>query len=788
MIDKVHEQTIVGHGDELAKRSVAAGNYSTNNEERIIKLTGLSSFFDLTNVSSPDLSARIHALNHLLHAHENLTTSKFNHALMLLSLEHVLLQTASTPPQHSYANPSLSSLLFDHPFDLETVSKERSVVPISEVNSSTSLPSGPISYTLQLGKTHCSLEHYSVLEFLETNGLLQVLISLQFTHPYIEVFKHQHSESLILVVHTGFDGSPKHEHKLSSHTHTRVGFQNYLQYVAERYNHLIDEAVEEDERRKKGREEEGRAIIAQRMKEAEERQQEALAPLEEEQTVDAGKSKKKGDSITHKPSITKTNPALKKSVISTTSTPMSSNADLHVTETSLPPFEKDKRFIGYDMGDVVLLKESTHTTLFTGDGVQIQSRRHMVMDGAPPPSELSLLHNGHRVVCTQVWTPENDDISKQSNDKPGDESETNAASPSDPGIPQPPPHIQSASLHACFNNSLQVSCSHYGPKANGELLVLPHRPKVLDFTPQSDQLQVLSTQQGVSPKLSKKQQEHQQQMLEQQRALEAQMEKERQLAQLKYQKEYDILVRNNQHQQLYISTEFGLEVRCQVLVNSTDAADSEAFILVKQHYSFPDTATRLNEHVSKEKCRFYHPEGYVIKLMKDESVIILCADGTKYRPASTKEVEFLNIRRSVSRSLHQKQPIKDDHDVTDSGNRLSSANANKLKTAENAVCPPELKQNIWVVTTPAGNCYVFEEEEEPKKEVTAEESNADQENKENIDPSPIPSNVRGNNLIIPMGSVHILKATDPINKEVRCSVTVAKHFNILIMVSPCRCT
>lgn len=804
------EQTIIGYGDKMAKRRICLSKSKANVEEGVIKLAGISSFFSLNLSSSPEQKANIHALNHLIHAHENLTLTKFNHALILLSLESVSLKTASTSPDHSYITPSTSPLLFDHPFNLEIISKETSLVPVSEVSngntttttssSTANLPSKPTSYALQLGTVHRNLENYSMLEVLETDALIQELISLQHTHPYMELFQHQHSESLIIVAHTGYDGSPRHKHKLSSHTHTKVGFQNFLQYVAERYNHLIDEAAEEDEVKKNAYEEEKQAIIAQRVKEAEERHQEVLTPLEEEeQSADTGRSKKKADSISHRPSIPKTNPVSKKSIISTmTDTPMSSDHDLHAIEANLQSFEKEKRFMGYDMGDVVLLKESIHTTLFTEDGVQVQSKRHMAMDGSPLPNEVSLLHGVHRVVCTQVWNPK---------DPNRDDNEMDTNPPEDAGIPQPPPQLECASLHACLNKTLQISCSHYGPKTNGELPFLPYRPKILKHPPLSDQFQGLhppATQQGVSPKLSKKQQEHQQQLLEQQRVLEAQMEKERQSAEAKYQQEYDILVRNNKHQQLFIGTDFGLEVKCQVLVDDsvdTDGTEtSKTFVAVKQSYSSSDTATHLNERVTKERYRIYHPEGYVIKCMKDDSVVILCADGTKYRSASSKEVEYFNKHGKKDNTFlyQQRQSSKEDHDTSDvdkSGKRLSSAARTKIvEFIEKPADPEEEKHNIWVVTTPTGQCYLMEQEDETKKEApVVEDPTPDQGNKENADPSPSPSDMKSNSDIkckstsIALDSVHLLKATDPITKEVgSCCCPVIKKVMILSFYSGVR--
>lgn len=794
---KASKPKVIGPGDRMGRRHIYFSK-SKAEEESIVKLASQNSYFNLSLLSTPDQKAMIHALNHLVHAHENLSVTKFNHALILLSLEHVSLKTASTQPDHSYITLSPSSLPFDHPFNLEVVSKEMSLVPMSEVTTSNTICAAtpdplnnPSSYTVKLGKIHHDFTNYSVLEVFENNGLMQELLSLQHTHPYVELFQHQHSESLIIVAHSGFDGSPYHKHKLTSHTHTRVGFQNFLQYVAECYGHLIEEAIEEDKMRRKEYEEEKQADIAQKIKEAEERHHEVLTPLEEEEqptAADAGKGKKKGEAASQRPSGPKTNPASKKSTASNINdTPMSSDHDLHAFESSIPPFEKEKRFVGYDMGDEVLLKESIHTTLFTGDGVQVHSTKHLAVNESSLPTEVSLLHRGHRLVCTQVWNP-----------KPINSSESDTSMPVAATIPQPPPQLRSASLHASFNDTLQISCSHFGPKANGQLPFLPYRPKILDHPPLSEQqgLHPPGTQQAPSPKLSKKQQEHQQQMLEQQRALEAQLEKERQVAEAKYQQEYDTLVRNNTHQQLFIGTDFGLDVRCQVLVElgvgTEGMVASKAFVAVKQSYSMLDTALYLDESIAKERYRIYHPDGYVIKSMKDESVIIQCADGTKYQSASSKEVKLFNKRcKKDSERLRQQRPSsREEHDMPEvdkHGKRLSSA-AKKMLESMEKFSPVEgkEKQKIWAVTTPTGQYYLFEQGDKTNLKETPVVTSPTQGHKETIGPSPSPSGTNSridvrssswsdsNSHILALDSLRLVKATDPVTNEVSFNIICKK--------------
>ena len=764
------EQVILAQGDEISKRNIGSKCYA-DIEEDTMRLAGLASIFDMPLSNNADLQAQIHALNHSLQTRENWTIMKFNHALLVMSLENVNLPNASNPPKNRYIEPLASPLLLDHPFNLDIMSNETSIVPVSEAGKAISLP--PISYTLQLRDAVRNLEDYSILEVFETSGLLQELIALQATHPYIELFKHQHSEMTVLAIHTGFDGHPNHSHTLSSHTHTKVGFQNYLQYVDERYSHLIDEALKEDAQTKKKIEEEKREVIAQKLKEAEERQQEILTPVEEEQSADISKGRKKSESASHRTSVAK---VAKKSIVSSanTDTPMSSSHDLHDVESLLPQFQREKRFIGYDMGDEVLLKESTHTTLFTADGIQIQSKKHRVLNSMYDPSEVSMLHDGHKLVCCQVVSRERVHGSKRLSGL-DTESRCTTPQPENNRLPQLPSGLKSAYFHAHFKNSLKISYSHYGPKANGKLPYLPYRPKILDQNPQSDLLQALhpASQQGVSPKLSKKQQEHQQQLLEQQRAMEAQMERDRKLAKAKYQHEYDTLVRNNKYQQLHISTEFGLEVRCQVFIGSSDI-ESPGSVVIKQKYSLPSLASHINEHVSRERCRFYHSEGFVIKFMLDESIIILCADGTQYRSASIKEVEMFNKKKRADTSP---QPEHDAAETEKPSRRVSSA-SKSIIVEESAECPVP-NNKIWVVTTSGGDRFMFEEEEE-SKDLFAHECVEPAD--ESLSTSQMCTEAKKKPVVVSLSPVHLLKATDPVTKAVSLksmSLLIVCLYNII---------
>ena len=128
--------------------------------------------------------------------------------LILLSLEHVCLSSASTPRNNK--NGLTSQYIFDQPLKVvgDTPTK-----PIDDLN-------GDIS-------------EYSSFELLSKSGVLETLHIIQETHPYIEVFFHGSSDCMVLVAHTGCSGSRAHSYDVQARCHSNVGFYNFLKYVDE---------------------------------------------------------------------------------------------------------------------------------------------------------------------------------------------------------------------------------------------------------------------------------------------------------------------------------------------------------------------------------------------------------------------------------------------------------------------------------------------------------------------------------------------------------------------------
>ena len=653
-----------------------------------------------------------------------------NHALVLMSLEHVKLPNASTLPRQCYKNNSemKEHLLFDHPFTIPIctpTSQDKALLPVSQASSSVGhLSEGPTGpFELDLPDPLTDLSKFSTLKVLKKGSLLQLLQSLQVTHPYIEVFHHQHNQATVLVVHTGFDGSPVYTYELISQAHSKVGFQNYLQYVAETYGPIVDQAVAEDAEKQEEFEEEQKALLDKKLQDLKlEEEKSATPPVEQEVKLSA-KSAKKGRLSTA--SIAK-----KSKTTSKESTPHGSSLDL---AASVPSFVKPKRFVGYDIGDRVLLTRSTHTTLFTSDGVQVQAERNIFVEGDLNIS-VSLLSNGHKIssVLTIKSSSDVEPVSRPPSTTQEESSQSNEEEGESPqeepvrGIPQPPSHLKFAALCASFKNSLEVSVSHYGPKANGDLPYLPNKPSILDDPVRqgSSNESRPQSQEGMSPqKLSKKQQEQQQQLLEQQRLLEEQQEKERKIAEKVFKEECAQLERHNKYQQLFANTEYGLHVHCQIQVDLdadvgiTDGSDG--FIVIRQSYPVKTKGVQTCEKqlgvAFQEKHRCYLPDAAVIRYLTDGTVVIQCADSSVYRTATNSEIQMYNqlVKEVSPRTQKSEESIDVQHEAkvsADANSRITSAS--KVMFADmndkGGVSPPQ--KRVWAITRPDGNRYLWKQD------------------------------------------------------------------------------
>lgn len=761
--------------------------------------------FDTEELNS--YQALLHAIEHFCTSAE-VSTQLLNHALLVLSLEHVVLPNASSFPELSY---NTTPLQFDSPLNIpikEKISPDSASVALVPYTNGQDNVSNLKSvgervdcqYELDLPLPNSSLDQHTVCEPLSKGSLLQLLQTLQSTHPYLSVYNHRLSQSTLVVAHTGFDGRPLHTYTWQSLAHSQVGFNNYLQYIAHEFGEEIDRAVEEDEERREVFEDEQQRLIEER-KELEQQEEDKTKEEQEEPKVSAKGGKK---------SVAKKPPSGKKSKLDTECTTPEPTNDATPIEDSLPEFEERKLYEAYDVGDRVLLNKGSVSVQFTSDGTQIYTEKTEGLE-SETTIIVSAIGNGHKVSCNMIKREANREEKRsdeRENDR-GDESKIDDSSNEEreeksvvvvAGIPQPPPGIDFSSLTAHLRESLHISVSHFGPNGNGELPFEPPKPDILlesatcpdssaDSRPQSRQ---------TPQKMSKKQMEQQQQLLEQQRQLEEQKKKERADAKEKYDARYSALLRQNKYQQLFASTPYGLHIHCQVSVDLnadptiTDGRDGS--VIVKQSYPLPshNTETSLAIVAYNEVERYCLPDGSVLRFMKDGSIFILSPDGYVYQTA-TKSLNDLYHQHMQDQGSGEAvqgevgQAAADSHiQNTFSETKVTFADQlNKIPMEDSQ--NKDISKIVWVVTSPAGNRYLWKHQA-PHKIDSGESGEVPPEGN---DDSGIPGpKTLPQVSIVPLPSAQVFATTDPVTKEVReyaelinsalIIITVLIRFQVLI--------
>ena len=789
-------------------------------ETNINQLSNLMAVVNAPSIPAEEsclASALLHSVEHFC-VSSDLSPQMLNYALIVLSLESVTLPNASTPPLRlSWFGAGQSShLLFDHPFsiplkELSSSTAGEAIVPYSksgEYGHHSQIPSNEQAnasapetcevdqhsatrFTLALPRPLTDLRGYSTCEYLQKDALLQMLQeSVHYTHPYVIPYYHKHSSSVVVVAHTGFDGNPIHKYGWSSQAHAKVGFQNYLQYVTKKFGDAVDQAVLEDAESREQHERERKVMIEEKMKALQE-QQGGMPDKKEEEMTSA-----KGTKGNAKKTPSEKSPQGKRSKMSTKEcTPTASTHDIVCVEASLSEFEKQKRFIAYDMGDEVLLNNGSITTQFTGDGAQICTEKYQLGE-SHVSVKVSVLSNGNTIstYLTQRGpnditapnrgeniVPESAGSSDKASDREDNSEQENAAhSPPPAMIPEPPHSVAFASLQASFHNSLTISVSHYGPKGNGKLPYKPTQPEILNevIRPESTNDSRPQSRQGTSPqKLSKKQLEQQQQLLEQERLLEGQKAEKRKAAMEKYLQQCNDIGRQNKYQQMFLSTPYGLQVHSQVMVDlQADPAltdGSDGYIVIRQSYPIKSSGTQSCEQflqsAYQEKHRSYLPDGSVARFMLNKSVIIQCSDGSVYRTAISSEFD------QYTKSLPSSEQVGKVPEATGHiPERITSAAKVSFVDGVEGNNGCKLEQAVWVVTMPSGQQYLWNspvssEPNEPETHAgdVVKTETREGELAENVEESgDVQDKSKETEKIIPLKLLETFPSTDPLTKEV----------------------
>lgn len=678
-----------------------------------------------------------------------------NCSLILLSLEHLSLPNASAAPDFRLTEAQramlCTSLLFDAPFQIPlmkyscTAVSEHALVEYKtsarelpgNMEGLTKKPTSPRQHErhqLDLPDPLADLSTFTTLECLKRDILIQVLQKVLYTHPYIQTFYHKLSRSVIIVMSTGFDGNSTHSFKWSSHTHSKVGFQNFLRYVLPKYSSQVDEAVVYDMERREAFEAEKKQLLEEKLKALQLEQQSAEGTSTEENATKTSAKGSKQASATKKAPVAKT-PSEKLKSSSKDCTPSPSSINMSTIEASLPKFQERKLFSAYDVGDVVLLTEGTTTTQYTADGVQIRTEDYHFVDGEHTLS-VSVLDSNQHILSTTLRlkgskstqsptvkqaSTEKEDLTGVQSEKPNESNGESKSEVEIVGIPQPPDGVKFACLRADFHDSLSISLSHYGPRGSGSLPFEPALPEILQENERSESTVTSRppSRQAASPgKLTKKQQEQQQQLLEQQRLLEEEKAREREIAQKIVQRKYDELNRHNKYQQLFVGTPHGLHVHCQVMVDlkasPTVSDGSDGIIVVRQKYPTKSSGQQRGEEqllqtAYKEKQRCSLPDGTLVRYMSDSSVIIQCPSGSVYCTANEREREQFKAALRTG----EPTPTTPNSEATESVERVVSAARVSFAQEESSSGGGKgteegwLHEAVWVVTTAKGEQFLW---------------------------------------------------------------------------------
>ena len=728
----------------------------------------------VSDVENDAYLAELHAIEHYCTSAQ-VSPRLLTHALIVLSLEYAQLPSASTFPELVR-----SALKFDHTLSISVRQKPPSTVESETVvsysdrqMSSQGSETSMMEYELDLPPPVTSLTDYNVCEPMSKKSLLQMLQSLQLSHPHLTVYNHKLSQSTVIVVHSGFDGKPMHTYSWSFQAHSKVGFNNYLQYVAQIFGSDIDKAIDDDNMRKEAFEKEKQRLIEEKKNEIQ--QQHASIDEECEEPKVSAQGNKRGSTVRNTPLTDKGSG--KKSKLDTSLTPPGSTLDITVG-AELPAFEERKIFEAYDVGDSPLLNKGSVTVQFIGDGSQVRTERIEAVNSDMTIS-VSLLSNDHMVACDMIRQGEETEGSSVCDVEKSKNNETDAESKPETAmavIPQPPPGIKFASLRAKFQDSLNVSVSHFGPKGNGELPFKPLKPEVLLEPVRPDSTAESRPQSRQTPqKLSKKQLEQQQQFLEQQRQIEEQRECEKREAHEKYHAQYTALLRQNKYQQLFASTTYGLHIHCRVIVdlNADESLSdgSDGSVVVKQSYpiksrGIQESEATLVRTAYNEKERYCLSDGTVVCFMQNGSTSILCADGHVYQTAT----------KALSEQYHQHVKdhaarVEDKERTEIVQNTLSATRVTFADQSDETTGLNNDLEAVWVITTPTGERYLWKHQHSSQTNDEADgEVNEDLE-KESIEGNPGPCHSstprEDDNQIVHLSSLKKFQTTDPVTKEVR---------------------
>ena len=648
-------------------------------------------------------------------------------------------------------------LLYDYPLDLPVAtSSTTALVPRDSLSSD--IEESQPTLSLALPESFLSLDSYNTLEPLTRDVLITTLQSLQHTHPYISLLHHKLTSQLIIAMHTGCSGVGDKNiqtYKWTSHTHSKVGFGNYMRSIADQVGDIVSQAEIDD------------AILG---KEIEAKCQQLLetrkASLEEQQKNESkppsAKGKGKGASAA---SSAKATPLNKKhtTVLLQSDTPPSDP----LLDIDLPHFEERKLFVGYDIGDRILQCTGLVSSVFTPDGARITAEQSNFDEGKKTMkvslSVEDVIMSVAMIKQDKPPSPKQKDEVLETLEETSDESL--ASNPAPPPVPlkQPPSTVTLSYLEATIGQGIHLSLSHYGPKGNGCIAEVPFSTRqlahVLSQVPPSES-PLAQSRLASSHKLTKKQQEQQQQLLEQQQILEEKLKKEKQRLLKMANKEIEAIHEKYRTQQLYLTTPDGLHIVCFSL---TSSSGTKSCVGVTQKY-IRSTGSKQSDSMSRTCLQ----DGSVVKKMSNGSMVLLCPDGRVYQSVPPTDMDQYR-HLLISEQEEKVQPTGE----TDVKVPIVSTTS----PSPNPSAPPADKELVWILTTPTGQKYLTRRVTKPRSSSTehveqdgiSADASATEQDKE-------PDTQVQSHLL---GTISVVTATDPKTKEVCITLLVVSAISML---------
>ena len=222
-------------------------------ERRMYQLSVHSRVIEKPTMSHQEqcaVDAQFHALQHFVNAAE-LSPELLRASLLQLTFEHLPRSPSSSDPEQNKVKHAAdlleldTTVSVDYPLDIELDDQETAplstdtavVVHIEQPSLPPSETKAKSPYTpvLKLGCPQSSMVEYCVWEKLEKDALLQLLCASSQSKPYLESYYHKLCDALLLVSHSGFSGDPVSSYTWEKQMLSPVGFNNYLEFVADAY-------------------------------------------------------------------------------------------------------------------------------------------------------------------------------------------------------------------------------------------------------------------------------------------------------------------------------------------------------------------------------------------------------------------------------------------------------------------------------------------------------------------------------------------------------------------------